>query len=124
MHLFGIFTDAKVKHMSVDVMSDKRRTPCKWRGYFCVSASSVMRLRRVYAQYRKSCYVSTTWSPLRWQAYREWRAALFGRVDGGELWLPSTFYKQIFTEREKCVSQTKSQGSVGTRTTKTARGKG
>lgn len=69
--LYGIHVN-NVGQVSVDVFSDRRSAPNKWRVYFCVSASSIARLRRVYAAHKKACYVTREWSPSRWRAYKEW----------------------------------------------------
>jgi 3-deoxy-D-manno-octulosonic-acid transferase len=71
--LYAIHTN-NVGQVSVDTFNDRRQAPNKWRVFFCVTPSSVMRLRRVYAKHKKRFYISFEWSPSRWRVYREWRA--------------------------------------------------
>jgi hypothetical protein len=75
MHtLYSVHVNASGQ-VAVDCNSDRRKTPNKWRVYFCVSASSLKRLRSLRAKYRRSFYVAREWSPLRWEMYRKWKIA-------------------------------------------------
>lgn len=65
--------------LSVDVVSSKHVGVSKFRTYWFPTASSIGRLRRAYAIYRKSFYVTRGWSVGRMQSYRT--AVLLGRVE-------------------------------------------
>ena len=81
--LYGIHVN-NVNQVSVDIFSEKHKGVAKWRIYFCVTPSSVLRLRRVYQSYRKRCIVTREWSPGRWKAYKEWCTAWVpGRLPNG-----------------------------------------
>lgn len=69
--LYGIHVN-NADQVSVDVFSDRRSAPNKWKTYFVVSPASVSRLRRVYAAHPKAFYITREWSPARWKAYKAW----------------------------------------------------
>jgi hypothetical protein len=80
--LYGLHIN-NTGQISVDVFSERRSPPNKWRVYFCVTPASAARLRRVYLAHKMSFYVSREWSPARWRVYKEWRADWITGGGGG-----------------------------------------
>ena len=68
--------------MSVDVFSERHRGINKWFVYFCITPSSILRLRAFYIKYKKKTYVTRGWSPARYRMFREWYMSQFGVVLG------------------------------------------
>jgi hypothetical protein len=77
--LYGIHVN-NVGQVSVDVFSPKHSGVSKWRMYFAVKPTTLIRLRRIYAAHPKSFYITREWSPNRWKAYKKWSTSWLDKV--------------------------------------------
>ena len=76
--LYGIHVNHN-NQVSVDVFSERRSGPSKWRVYFGVRPLTVARLRRIYAAFPKRFIITREWSPARWKAYKVWALGPWSR---------------------------------------------